>query len=164
MSVPAYRRSENKLEVLKKCRELFNIVLGICQANQFINEQNNQFLKQQLMQIVLDMTSEVSIANSITMNCKYKELLLQRLKHQYNARGFMHKLIIMCQAIVSMYVDENLSQFEKLVIKIDEFKPLLYGWINNTRKKLSDNNEEDNTIMQNNTSSLVDKWLNDNNK
>ena len=135
MAVPAYNRNANRLEVLNKLDEVQNRIMRICLTHPLFAGQNCTMLKDQLLQVSIDLSVQVSYANSLSMKNKWSTKM--RLTAQYEGRKHMYKLIILLQTIIRLEDCTNTEAFEDVLAIINgEFKTLFYGWTAKTLQVL----------------------------
>ena len=64
MSVPSYRRTENKFEVLNIAMEVFNLTLSLVKNEQVIPKKNFKFIAEPMLNNIRNIMYKLSIANN----------------------------------------------------------------------------------------------------
>ena len=143
MAVPAYNRNENRLEVLNKLDEIQNRIARICISHPlFATNQNYNLLKDNLLQASIDLSTQISYANSLSL--KNKQSTKMRLEAQYEGRKYMYRLIIVLQMILRLEDCINTEAFEDVLAIINgEFKTIFYGWTAKTLQVVKSSNSID---------------------
>lgn len=139
MAVPAYRRGENRLDVMRIMEEIHSSIIQACISDKILTNHKYIMLKDQLIDASLKLCIQIAYANSLTMKNDYA--LRMRLEAQYEGRKFMYSLIIILQTIMRLEDYDGTSAIENILAKLfDKFKKIFYSWTAITLAQLKKTN------------------------
>ena len=137
MSVPAYRRTENKFEILNIAMEIFKLTMTISKNENIIPKKNFKFIAEPMLNTIRNIMYKISIANN--QYTKSKEQLEYRLKNQEELKDLIIQFMVDVQLAMHLSTDTNtLLKFENVLLKVEELKTKLKGWTTLTQKLLKD--------------------------
>lgn len=136
MSVPTYKRSENKLDVSLKAKKILITVIALIKYDDILRKSENSFIRDSLFKSAIQLLTHISVANSMSLKANNSEFVLERLKNQLLAREDMYSMIILSEAMVDMNDVSDTDKIENLLVLLDEFKTLFYAWTKHTREFL----------------------------
>lgn len=137
MSVPSYRRAENKFEVLNIAMEIFKLSMTIVKNEEIVPKKNFKIIADPLLNTIRTLMYKISIANN--QYVKSKEQLEYRLQLQEEIKDIIIMFTVDIQ--LAMYLStstKSLIKFESLLQKVDELKAKLRGWTTLTKQLLKD--------------------------
>ena len=133
MSVPSYRRTENKFEVLNIAMEVFNLTLSLVKNEQVIPKKNFKFIAEPMLNNIRNIMYKLSIANNVYV--KTEEQINYRKQLQNEIKELVIMFMVDIQIAISLTQNtDNLLKFEKLLSKTEELKIKLKSWSNYTNK------------------------------
>lgn len=142
MAVPAYKRNENKLDVLNIAMAVFEMAVSLVKNDQLLSKKNYKIVAEPMMANIRNLMYKMSLANNIFV--KTEETKKKRLMLQLSAREYAIQLQVDVQLIMKLSTDQKqLVVCNKLIEKIDELKTKIAGWIKYTAKQEIFNTREE---------------------
>ena len=133
MSVPSYRRTENKFEVLNIAMEVFNLTLSLVKNEQVIPKKNFKFVAEPMLSNIRNIMYKLSIANNVYVRSEEQINYRKQLQNEIKELIIMFMVDIQIAISLTQHTD-NLLKFEKLLLKTEELKTKLKSWSNYTNK------------------------------
>ena len=133
MSVPSYRRTENKFEVLNIAMEVFNLTLSLVKNEQVIPKKNFKFVAEPMLNNIRNIMYKLSIANNVYVKSEEQINYRKQLQNEIKELIIMFMVDIQIAISLTQHTD-NLLKFEKLLLKTEELKTKLKSWSNYTNK------------------------------
>ena len=133
MSVPSYRRTENKFEVLNIAMEVFNLTLSLVKNEQVIPKKNFKFIAEPMLNNIRNIMYKLSIANNVYVRSEEQINYRKRLQNEIKELIIMFMVDIQIAISLTQNTD-NLLKFEKLLSKTEDLKIKLKSWSNYTKK------------------------------
>ena len=133
MSVPSYRRTENKFEVLNIAMEVFNLTLSLIKNEHVIPKKNFKFIAEPMLNNIRNIMYKLSIANNVYVKSEEQINYRKRLQNEIKELIIMFMVDIQIAISLTQHTD-NLLKFEKLLLKTEELKTKLKNWSNYTNK------------------------------
>lgn len=134
MAVPAYKRNENKLDVLNVTMNVFELTVHMIKNDQLLSKKNYKIVADPMLVNIRNMMYKISLANNIFV--KSEESKKRRILLQLDARDYAIMLQVDIQLIMKLSTDaKQLAMCNKLIEKLDELKAKIAAWIKYTSKQ-----------------------------
>ena len=140
MAVPKYRRTENQLDILNICQDVFSLSLQLIKNEKIIPKKNFKIIAEPMLENIRQLMYTISQANN--MYTKSLQQLEYRYQFQFKARQTIVKLLVDIQIAINLSTTTNAAiKFDHLLDKIEELKSKLQSWTKQTKDMISSFND-----------------------
>ena len=140
MAVPKYRRTENQLDILNICQDVFSLSLQLIKNEKIIPKKNFKIIAEPMLENIRQLMYAISQANN--MYTKSLQQLEYRYQFQFKARQTIVKLLVDIQIAINLSTTTNAAiKFDHLLDKIEELKSKLQSWTKQTKDMISSFND-----------------------
>lgn len=134
MAVPAYKRQDNKLEVLNMASAVFEDAVRLIKQDDMLSKKNCRIMGEPLITNIRQMMYSITLANNVFV--KDDAAAKKRIGLQVEARKYMIMMQVDIQLIMKMTADEKtLLQCSRLLKRVGDLKAKTAAWAKYTLKE-----------------------------
>lgn len=131
MAVPAYKRQDNKLEILNIAMSLFEESVKMIKQNDLLSKKNYRIIGEQFLSNVRQMMYCITLANNIFV--KDSKSVKNRIDLQLEAKKYMIMLQVDIQLMMKLAPDQKtIMSGSRLLKLVDDLKTKDVAWMKYT--------------------------------